>query len=156
MLFGNFHVADLGNMSTSLAGQTDATQIGRSWGIMSTIPSRKSQFYGDNFTWAEGYKVRNWLQGVAVHWSLLIGGFLLLFVPPFRALAQRFVFQPGEGVSKEIAAKEELEYRGTATTDTAGATNKKAFCRAWYNGGFYYRKCELCLKETQFETDTFY
>lgn len=95
--------------------------------------------------------MRNWLQGLAVHWGLLIGGFLLLFVPPFRALAQKFVFQPGEGVSKEIAAKEELEYRGTATTDTAGATNKKAFCRAWYNGGFYYCKFELCLKKANFK-----
>lgn len=134
-LFGYFNVPDLGLLTTSPLGRTDATQVGRSWGLLSTIPSRKDQFYGEHFTWTAGMKARNWLAGLAIHWLQVSTLTLLFLLPPLRALAAHFVTQPGEGASKEEAAKCETEYRGTATADAD--TNKKAYIRAWYDGDGY-------------------
>ncbi|CEJ89356.1 hypothetical protein VHEMI05202 [[Torrubiella] hemipterigena] len=134
-LFGCFSVPDLGLLTSSPLGRTDATQVGRSWGLLKTIPSRKDQFYGDNFTWTPGMKARNWLAGVAIHWLQVSTLALLFLLPPLRTLAARFVTQPGEGASKEEAAKCETEYRGTATADSN--TKKKAYIRAWYDGDGY-------------------
>lgn len=107
---------------------------------MSQIPSRKKEFYGPNFTWAEFFKARNWLHGIAVHWGLLIGGLLLIFVPPFRWLARKLVFQPGQGPDMDEAKKDVIEYRGVASPDTDVPTNKQAFSRAWFHGSMYYRE----------------
>lgn len=81
-----------------------------------------------------------------MHYSLIIGGALLAFCSPFRNLVRRFVFQPGQGPSREDAAKDYLEFRGVATPDVQPASGKRAqnaLCRAWYQGGMYQRKWPL-------------
>lgn len=140
MLFGSHNVSDLGTLTTSVAGLTDAALVERTWGLFSSIPSRKEQFYGPNFRWSEGYRVRNWLGGVAIHWALLIGSVLVSLVPPFRALAKRFVTQPGGGPDAEAMKKESIEYRAIAYPDSQLASSKKALCRARFEGGLYLCK----------------
>lgn len=140
LLFGIRSIPNLGLVTTSVASATDTPVVERTWGLLSQIPSRKDEFYGPNFTWTMYYKARNWLHGIAVHWGLLLGGFLLAFVSPFRALVRKFVFQPGQGPDKASTAKEEIEYRGVASPDTDVPSNKQAICRAWFHGSMYYCK----------------
>ncbi|PNY29899.1 Ankyrin repeat domain-containing protein 50 [Tolypocladium capitatum] len=135
---GICHVPNLGTLTTSIAGRTDAPTVERSWGLLSTIPSRKDQFYGPKFNWVEYYKPRNWLHGIFVHWGLILGMVLFGHFPSVRALVKRFVYQPGQGTSRENLAREEVEYRGIATPDTATPSGKQAYCRAWFHGSMYY------------------
>lgn len=139
-VFGVRDVRDLGTVTTSVAGTVDAAIVERTWGLLSEIPSRKEQFYGPKFTWVQYFKARNWLHGIAIHWALLIGGFLLAFVPPFRNLVKKFVYQPGQGPAREETKNEEVEYRGVAFPDTKGNTKQQAYCRAWFRGSMYERK----------------
>ncbi|KAK2591222.1 hypothetical protein QQS21_011087 [Conoideocrella luteorostrata] len=137
-ILGVTSLPNLGLVTTSIAGTTDQAVVTRTWGLLHEIPSRRDEFYGPKFTWAEYFKARNWLHGIAVHFALALGGFFLVFVPPFRSLVRRFVYQPGEGVSREDMAKEEVEYRGTASPDIeSNPTNKQALCRAWFHGSMY-------------------
>ena len=141
-ILGVTRLPNLGLVTTSIAGKTDLAVVTRTWGLLHEIPSRKDQFYGPRFTWMEYFRVRNYLHGIAVHLGLLIGSLCLIFVPPLRSLARRFVYQPGEGVSREDMVKEEIEYRGTASPDIdSNPSRKQAFCRAWFHGSPYMRTC---------------
>lgn len=132
---------NLGILTTSVAGKTDRALVGRTWGLLHEIPSRKDEFYGHNFTWAEYFNARNRLRGFVIHVCIAIGACLLTFVPPFRSLVKKYVYQPGEGTSREDMAKEEIEYRGTAYPDLgSNPRDKQAFCRAWYRGSMYARE----------------
>ncbi|KAJ9137319.1 Trans-acting enoyl reductase [Pleurostoma richardsiae] len=131
-------VPNLGLLTTSIAGATDAPIVQRTWGLLSAIPSRKSEFYGPNFSFEEYMKPRNWFQGIVMHWGLLFSAILLATVPPFRKLVRRFVYQPGEGKDPAEALKEDIEFRGVANPDLPDSVGKQAFCRAWYKGGMYY------------------
>jgi hypothetical protein len=139
-LFGVCSIPKLGLLTTSLAANTDIPVIERSWGLLSQIPTRKDQFYGPNFKWKEYFRARNWFHGVAVHWGLLVAGFMLACIPPIRSLMRKFVTQPGQGPTREAMEKEEVEYRGIAWPDTDIASNKLAFGTATFKGSMYY--CE--------------
>lgn len=134
-------VSNLGLLTTFLGGDSDAAIVARTWGLFQQIPSRKGQAYGPNFSFAEGMKVRNWLQGIAVHWSLAIASFVLVVLPPVRKVARYFVYKQGEGPDLEEAKKETAEWKGVANPDVAEAVGKQAFCRAWWQGSMY--SCEL-------------
>lgn len=136
-LLGTTNIPELGTMTTSIADSTDAAVVERSWGLMSQIPSRKSQFYGPRFTWKQYMRAKSWFHGFAVHWGLLIGGFFLVFMPPVRWLMKKLVVQPGGGPNKEARAKESFEMRGIATPDTETPSKAKAFVRSWYKGSMY-------------------
>ena len=141
-VLGIRHIPNLGLTTTSVAALPDTPIIERTWGLLSQIPSRKDQFYGPKFRWSEVATVRNWLYGVAIHLGLLIGGFLIAFVPLSRTLAKKLVYQPGEGRSSEEYAKESVEYRGIAIPDSSsGDRDKQAFARAWFHGSMY--TCKL-------------
>lgn len=141
-LLGVTSLPNLGLLTTSIAGKTDQAVVTRTWGLLHEIPSRKKEFYGPRFTWCEYFKARNWLHGIAIHFALAIGSILLVFVPPVRSLVKRFVYQPGEGVSREEMENEAVEYRGTAVPDLeSNPSQKQAFGRAWFHGGLYMCKC---------------
>ncbi|KAI1757419.1 hypothetical protein F4782DRAFT_537023 [Xylaria castorea] len=136
-LTGAYQVPNLGLQTTSITAGTDAAVVHRTWGLFQQEPALRKHAYGPNFTYREFTKTRNIVSAIVSHYSLLIGGALLAFCSPFRNLVRRFVFQPGEGPSREDAAKDYLEFRGVATPDVQPASGKQALCRAWYHGGMY-------------------
>ncbi|KAF4996540.1 hypothetical protein FDECE_12392 [Fusarium decemcellulare] len=137
-IFGVRNVPNLGLMTTSAMGSTDVAVVERTWGLLSETASRRQEFYGPNFTWAEYMKARNWLHGIFTHWLLVIGGFLLVSVSPLRTFLKKRVYQPGEGAKREDADKDYIEYRGIAYPDSDKAAGKAAYCRMWHFGGMYY------------------
>lgn len=134
----------LGLMTTSIVNRTDGAVVERTWGLLASVPSRKDQAYGPNFSFQQYMKARNFLTGAGIHFGLMVFG-LVLATPFLRRFFARRVYQPGEGADLEEAKKDEIEYRGLATPDVAGgaAAGKKAYCRAWFNGPNYY--CEFLL-----------
>lgn len=115
----------------------DITVVERSWGLLSQIPTRKNQFYGPKFNWAEYSKPTTWVHGIFDHWGLSLGLLMLAFFPLVRILMRRLAYQPGEGTSKKDMVNEEIEYRGVATPDTAVPSGKQAYCQVSFDGGMY-------------------
>ncbi|KAF5536318.1 hypothetical protein FNAPI_11787 [Fusarium napiforme] len=138
MIFGVRTVPNLGLQTTSVTNSTDVAVVERTWGLLSSTPSRKDEFYGPNFVWVEHMKARNWLHGILIHWLLIVGGVLLVSVAPLRSFLKKRVYQPGEGAKREDTAKDEIEYRGIAYPDSEKAAGKAALCRMWYHGGMYF------------------
>lgn len=137
-LLGIRHVPDLGLQATSLQAAVDAPVIERTWGLLQQTPSRKAQFYGPKFNWIAYQKPRNWLSGIAMHWVLAVGTVIIALVAPVRTLIKKLAHEPGQGLSKDGMAREELDYRGTAVPDDpSGAVKKRAYCRAQYRGSSY-------------------
>lgn len=139
-IFGSQYIPDLGMLSTSVAAITDAATVERTWGLLSSTPSRKDEFYGPNFTWMQCFRVRNWLHGVVLHWGIMFGSFLLVMFPFVRTLVRKYVYQPGQGPTRQEMEREEVEYRGFAKPDDESMEKKKAFCTATFRGSMYYRK----------------
>ncbi|RBA09394.1 hypothetical protein FPRO05_06531 [Fusarium proliferatum] len=138
MIFGVRTVPNLGLQTTSVTNSTDVAVVERTWGLLSSTPSRKDEFYGPNFVWVEHMKARNWLHGIFIHWLLIVGGVLLVSVAPLRNFLKKRVYQPGEGAKREDTVKDEIEYRGIAYPDSEKAAGKAALCRMWYHGGMYF------------------
>jgi short subunit dehydrogenase-like uncharacterized protein len=65
---------------------------------------------------------------------------MFALLPPVRAIAKRFVYQPGQGPAKGEIEREEIEYRGIAKPDTISNTRTRAFVRARFTGSMYYRE----------------
>ncbi|KAI0911907.1 hypothetical protein F4823DRAFT_623226 [Ustulina deusta] len=141
-LTGAYYVPNLGLQSTSLTGGTDAAVVQRTWGLLQQEPALQKEAYGPNFTYREFMKTRNIATAMVMHYSLLIGGALLAFCSPFRNLVRRFVFQPGQGPTREDAANDYIEFRGVGTPDVQPASGKQALCRAWFQGSMYLRGLE--------------
>ncbi len=135
-LTGLVEIPTLGLMTTSIAGATDAPIVERTWGLLSTIPAAKSQFYGPNFSFKEYMRARNWLAGAMLHYGLILGA-IILTTPPLRALVRRFVYQPGQGPDVEAAKNDTIKYEGIAVPDVQGGTDRQAHCLAWFNGSIY-------------------
>lgn len=81
--------------------------------------------------------MRNWLHGALMHWGLIFCGIVLATLPPLRSFLRGKVTQPGQGPTREAMAKEHIEYRGTAQPDSQEHPNKRAYIRAFWNGGMY-------------------
>ncbi|KAB8289828.1 hypothetical protein EYC80_010460 [Monilinia laxa] len=124
-------VPDLGILTTSLAGSTDLAIIHRSWGL-----SSGSRFYGPNFKVEEYMKSRNYLTAIVIHFGLILGG-LFLAIPFFRHTARKYVYQPGEGATKEETKADRVEFRVIAKPDNDQANPRRIFCREYYEGSIY-------------------
>ncbi|CAP68754.1 uncharacterized protein PODANS_7_7230 [Podospora anserina S mat+] len=133
---GLITIPHLGLLTSSIANGTDTALIHRTWGLLSTLPSRQSQSYGPKFSFREYMKPRNWLTGIAIHFGLMLFGLIIVTGPLRRFLAGR-VTQPGEGPEEDVASKDEIEYRGVATPD-GDFGKKKAVGKAWFRGSTYY------------------
>ncbi|KAI0166366.1 hypothetical protein GGR57DRAFT_23365 [Xylariaceae sp. FL1272] len=142
-LTGSHRIPGLGLLTTSVTAGTDAAVVWRSWGIFKKEAALNQFEYGPNFTYREFTRARNMLTAAMAHYGLLIGGILLAFCPPFRSLVRRFVFQPGEGPSREAAAKDYIEFRGVGTADTPTEPKKRAICKASYSGSMYQLTAEF-------------
>ncbi|TDZ29339.1 Saccharopine dehydrogenase-like oxidoreductase [Colletotrichum spinosum] len=138
-VLGLCNVPNLGLLTTSIAGATDTPIVQRTWGLLATLPTREKQFYGPNFSFHEYMRANGYLQGIAVHWGLMVFGFLLATMAPFRKLAKLLAYGPGEGPDKELAKNDKIDYRGVALPDRVSKTGyPQAYCRAWYTGSMYY------------------
>jgi hypothetical protein len=135
-LTGLITIPSLGLLTTSLAGSTDRAIVQRSWGLLSTLPSRKSQAYGPNFSFREYMRPRNWLTGVAIHFGMMVLG-LVMVTPFLRRVVAKRVYQPGEGPEAGVGSGDEIEYRGVGVR-VGGVGRVEG--RAVFRGSAYY--CE--------------
>lgn len=117
----------------------DTPIVQRSWGLLG---------YGPKFRYGEYMKVRNAVQGVAIHIALLIAP-LFLFVPFIENIAKLFIPASGDGATKAQGAKDRLEFRGVATPDVSTPNPPRASVHAAIEGSVY--ACEYlghvyCMK----------
>lgn len=94
-LTGIRDVSDLGTLTDSIQGPADIPIVGRSWGLHD-----QGRLYGPNFRVNAYMKARNYLTSFAFHLAL-VAGFTALILPPVRWLLKNFVYQPGDGPTKE-------------------------------------------------------
>jgi hypothetical protein len=141
-LFGVRVVPDLGILTTAFGGSVDKPIVQRSWGLLGG-----NDFYGPNFSFGEYSKARNHLTAVLMHFGLVAGA-IFLTIPVFRKFARKFVYQPGDGPTKEEYKNDRFEYRGIAKPDVQIANPPKAFCRAYFNGSLYACKCSRSFGES--------
>lgn len=131
-LLGVRSVPDLGTLTTSISAGPNEAIVYRSWGLFD-----RGNFYGRNFKYSEYMRVRNAFIGVALHFAIAFG-LVALVIPPVRWLLKKLVTAPGQGPSREAAAKETIELRSVATADQDGPNPRRAFARARWEGGMYY------------------
>lgn len=136
---GLSNVPGLGLLTTSPIGAVNAAIVFRTWGLTKQEPDLNKEFYGPNFTYRELTKARNFLTGMLMHYSLIVGAFLVL-LPPFRALVRKLVVKPGEGPDKEKAKNDHIELRAVAKPDVENNTDKQISGKLVYTGSMYYRK----------------
>ncbi len=130
-IFGVRVVPDLGVLTTWLGRASDIPIVQRSWGLLGG-----ADFYGPNFRFGEFKKSRNYLTAIMSHFALMFGS-LLIAIPFVRKLARKFVYQPGDGPTKEQSRKDRMEYRGIGIPDVKTPSPPRAFCRAHYEGSLY-------------------
>ncbi|KAB5570557.1 Saccharopine dehydrogenase-domain-containing protein [Coniochaeta sp. 2T2.1] len=139
-LTGLVTVPNLGLQTTCIAGATDAAIVERTWGLLRSNPrTAKDQAYGQNFSYREYMRPRNWFHGLLVHYGLM-ALFFIVVTPPLKALVRRFVYKPGEGPDVDVARGDEIEFRGIAEPDVEAGTKvgERAWSRCWYAGSMYY------------------
>lgn len=95
IMTGIRHDSELGLLTTSLQGPTDAPIINRTWALLNG-----GQSYGRNFQLNSYMRAKNTLHALLVHFALTFGA-LALILPPVRWIIKRFVYQPGEGLARE-------------------------------------------------------
>jgi hypothetical protein len=144
-IFGIRTVPDLGILTTSFGGVADRPIVHRSWGLLGG-----DKFYGPNFRFSEFMKARNYLGAVFIHFAITMGALLLAF-PFFRSLARKYVYQPGDGPTKEQSKNDRVEYRGIGIPDVQTPNPPRAFCKASFQGSLYqckYTSLYLQLQES--------
>lgn len=88
-------VNGLGTLTDSLQGPADIPIVHRSWGLYDA-----GRLYGQNFHVSAYMRARNALTGFGFH-LVMASVFMALILPPVRWLLKQFIYQPGEGPSKE-------------------------------------------------------
>ena len=124
-LFGVRNDPDLGLVTTSLFGATDAPIVERSSGLLN---------YGPQFRYAEFSSVSNRFFGAAMHLGLIFGA-TLLTLRPVRWLLKKLSYAPGDGPSQESAKDDHAELRGVAKAATE--PERRISGRLRWDGSFY-------------------
>ena len=115
-LTGIRDVSDLGTLTDSIQGPADIPIVGRSWGLHD-----QGRLYGPNFRLSAYMRARNYLTSFAFHVALTVG-FTALIIPPVRWLLKNFVYQPGEGPTKEYVL---MPFSSTISTDNKSDKSRK-------------------------------
>ena len=139
-LLGVRSVNGLGTLVNSPTAGPNIFTVQRSWGLLDG-----GKLYGLNFTYKEYLGVRNRIVGILLHIAFAFGA-LALALPPFRWLAKKFLYAPGQGATREATSKEVLEYRAVATADEERSRPRRAFGRLRWDGPVYYFT-GVCLAE---------
>ncbi len=124
-------VPDLGILTTSLGGVANVPIVHRSWGLLGG-----PKLYGPNFRFGEYMKARNYLTAILFHFTLSALTLLLAF-PFVRTVAKRYVYQPGEGPTRDECKNDRVEYRGIGYPDIDTPNPPRAFVRTYYEGSVY-------------------
>lgn len=138
-LFGARTVRDLGALTTCPGAVIDTPIVHRSWGLLGG-----ADFYGPNFYFSEFMKARNVCTAVVFHLAFIMGT-LLLAIPLTRTVARNYVYEPGDGPTKEEGKNDRVEYRGIGNPDTKAPNPPRAFCTARFEGSLYARKFLCCI-----------
>ena len=126
-LLGIRSVKDLGILTTVLSATSDAAIVHRSWGLLG---------YGPRFEYHEYMKARNYLTGILLHFAVILGS-IVLAIPFLRNTVKRFIYQPGDGPTKEESKNNGFEFRGIGTPDVPGKAPARAFCKFSCAGSVY-------------------
>lgn len=126
-LLGIRSVRDLGVLTTLISATSDSAIVHRSWGLLG---------YGPRFQYHEYLKTRNYLTGVLLHFAVILGG-VVLAIPFLRNMVKKFVYQPGDGPTKEESKNDGFEFRGVGTPDVPGKAPARAFCKMSCKGSVY-------------------
>ena len=89
------YVDGLGTLTDSIQGPADIPIVHRSWGLYDD-----GKFYGKNFRLSAYSTASNALFGFAFHVTLA-SVFTAFILPPVRWILKQFVYQPGDGPTKE-------------------------------------------------------
>jgi len=123
---------ELGLLTDSISGATDAPIVLRSWGLYDG-----GQYYGPKFQFSAYMRAKNQIQGLAIHLALAVGALVLIF-PPFRWLLKRFVYQPGDGPTKEQVKRDRCEWRAIANADVSDPNDpRRVLGRMRWEGSMY-------------------
>jgi short subunit dehydrogenase-like uncharacterized protein len=87
--------SDLGILTDSLQGPSDIPIVNRSWSLYDG-----GKFYGSKFKISIYTKASSNIQAFIMHLAITFG-FAALIIPPVRWLLKNFVYQPGQGPTKE-------------------------------------------------------
>ena len=134
-LLGVRKVQHLGTLTTSIGAGPNVAIVQRTWGLLGG-----SKAYGPRFQYHEYMRVKNSLAGVIIHSAIGLM-FVAIIIPPIRWLIQYVahnIYAPGQGASKEMAAKESFELRAVAEADEEVSNPRKAMGKFRYDGGIYY------------------
>ncbi|KAL8732038.1 MAG: hypothetical protein Q9166_002990 [cf. Caloplaca sp. 2 TL-2023] len=134
-LLGVRKMPHLGILTTSITSGPNSAIVQRTWGLLGG-----SKSYGPNFQYHEYMRVKNSLAGFIIHAALCLG-FFAMIIPPVRWLIQwaaHNFYAPGQGASKEVTAKESVEFRATAVADQDVPNPRMAMAKFRYHGGIYY------------------
>lgn len=128
-------VPDLGILTTSIQGSTDATEVYRSSGLIDN-----GELYGRHFRFSPYMKTRNVLTAILTHIGLAFG-LAVLLLRPVRTLLKTMVYKPGDGPSREYfspstdyqsvltahreSKQDRLEYRAIAYADDDDASRAR-------------------------------
>lgn len=145
-LTGVRQVTDLGGVLTdSIAGSTDTTLVHRSWSLYDA-----GKFYGPNFHISPYSRAGSLLKGIVMHFALTFG-FMALMLPPVRWLLQRFVYQPGEGPTKEYARP--IHHQSLHMLTPQSQTSEARVCRVPRHcprGRVRPKRSEACVRPHAF------
>ncbi|CAF9908623.1 MAG: hypothetical protein GOMPHAMPRED_006218 [Gomphillus americanus] len=129
LLTGLSTIPGLGQLTTSVTGQTNAAIVHRSASLLS---------YGPNFTFEEKLRPRSTLFGILTHYFFILAS-LLILLPPLRLLLSKLVYAPGSGPARKEKDTDSVEYRaiGHADDGSSSSSQKRVFARLTNQGNMY-------------------
>ncbi|KAJ4289193.1 hypothetical protein N0V90_011535 [Kalmusia sp. IMI 367209] len=128
-LSGSYREKEVGLLTDSVIGISDTGLVYRSWSLID-----EGKEYGDEFSYFTGMKAANRMSGFFWHVSLM-GSLPLLLVSPIRKFLTKVIPSPGEGPSKESAAKDRTSWRSVARSDSPNP--QTAVCEMAYPEDMY-------------------
>ncbi|KAI6352129.1 hypothetical protein MCOR25_009545 [Pyricularia grisea] len=136
----------MGLVTTSFMGPANKPIVERTWGLQQTEPALRDYFYGPNFSFDEYNKAHGRLHGFALHFVAVIGVPLMALLWPLRSLLRLVVpYQPGQGPSREMSAKQKTRFCAIARPDMPpGSCDKMCYAEACFNGSMYHLTA-VCL-----------
>lgn len=129
-LLGYRHVPDLGILTDSPQSGSDVGIVYRSWALFND-----GEWYGPKFTFTEWLRVKSAWMGSMVHYVMAFA-MIGLYFAPFRWLAKKLVYEPGQGQTKEEAKNNEMRYKCIATSDSP--EKKRVLSTFGFTGAGYY------------------